>query len=152
MRHWVWVFGEIEGLRWVLKHKRMAFPTSAAGRVAGMGPGDRAVLYLARGAFHNPTRDVSRLGGLASVTGPLRHGRPVEIARREFEWFVAIDPEMVLPERHGPEVRALASRLTLVKRPEVWGQYFRTTPIEVGEKDFEVMAEMVEGWRDADGS
>jgi hypothetical protein len=74
------------------------------------------------------------------VTGSPRHGKAVEIAGRAFEWFVAIEPEIVLPERQGPEVRMLAPRLDRVKRPEVWGQYFRTTPIEVGEKDFAVMA------------
>lgn len=147
----MWVFGEIEGLRWVLEHRRMAFPASAASRVAGMDSGDQAVLYLSRGAFHNPTRDVSRLGGIVRVTSAPRRGRPVTIAGREFEWFAEIQPEMLLPERQGPAVKALADGLDLVKRPEVWGQYFRTSPIEVGEKDFEVMARKIEGWRTASG-
>jgi hypothetical protein len=30
--YWVWVFGEIEGLRWVVKQSRMAFPAHAATR------------------------------------------------------------------------------------------------------------------------
>jgi hypothetical protein len=149
MKHWVWVFGEVEGLRWVLKHRRMAFPAAAAGRIGTMGPGDQAILYLTRGAFHNPTRDVSQLGGLVTVTGPLRQGKAVEIAGREFAWFVPIEPEIILPERQGPEVRVVAPCLALVKRPRVWGQYFRATPIEVSEKDFMVMVRAIAGWRES---
>ena len=76
--HWVWVFGEIAGLRWVTEHEIMAFPKAARRRIREMGRGDRAVLYVTRGAFHNPTRDEARLGGLATVLGDPQRGQVVD--------------------------------------------------------------------------
>lgn len=146
MKYWVWVFGEIEGLRWVLQHRCMAFPEASGGRVRTMAAGDRAILYLSRGAYHNPTRDLSRLGGILRVTGSPHRGRSVSIAGLEFRWFAGIEPETVLPERAGPEVKPLATLLERVRRPEAWGQYFRTTPIELSVADFGVFAGAIERW------
>ncbi len=43
------------------------------------------ILYVARGAFHNPTRDESQLIGVAEVTTPVRRfRRPLELAGRRF--------------------------------------------------------------------
>jgi hypothetical protein len=142
-RSWVWVFAEIEGLRWVLANKTMAFSRAAAGRVAGMGPGDRAVLYVARGAFHNPGRDRSHLAGLVEVAGEPAEGDPVEIAGRRYPVTVPIAPLVVLPERAGPPVAELAGRLSFVRRREAWGMYFRTSPLEVGPDDFAVLERAV---------
>ena len=50
-------------------------------------------------------------------------------------------------ERSGPHVHELVSELEFVKRLEVWGQYFRNSPIEVSGTDFQVMAEAVRDWR-----
>jgi hypothetical protein len=142
----VWVFGEIEGLRWVLEQGRMAFPDAAGTRIRTVAAGDRAILYLTRGAFHNPTRDVSHLGGIVRVTSEPRMGKAVTIADRDFVWFVGIEPEIVLPEHQGPEVRLLAATLERVKRPDVWGQYFRTTPIEVSATDFATLESAIRTW------
>lgn len=140
----MWVFGEIEGLRWVLAHDTMAFAAHAAARIAPMGAGDRAVLYVTRGAHHNPTRDVARLGGLVTVLGtPQRPRRAIRIAGREFTHTVAIRVDVALGERSGPEVKPLAAALDRVKKPPVWGQYFRGSPIAVSEHDFEVFAAAV---------
>jgi hypothetical protein len=136
MNRWVWVFGEIEGLRWVLDRRTMAFPEHAARRVQRLATGDRAVLYVTRGAFHNPTRDRAHLAGVVTVTSPVKGGEPVIIAGQPFTWFCNIDVDISLPEREGPEVHHLVEQLELVRRPEVWGQYFRQSPIAVSEDDF----------------
>lgn len=136
MNWWVWVFGEIEGLRWVLDRRTMAFPKHAARRLQRLAAGDRAVLYVTRGAFHNPTRDRARLAGAVTVTSAVRAAEPVIIAGKPFTWLCEIEVDIVLPEREGPEVRHLADQLEFVRRPEVWGQYFRQSPISVSEVDF----------------
>ncbi len=146
MRHWVWVFGEIKGLRWVLEDETMAFPDHAGAKVRSMSKGDEAIIYTTRGAFHNPTRDVARLGGIIEVAGEASDRKAVEIAGREFTWTVPIRVETILPERTGPEVKPLAPKLSIVKKPEVWGQYFRSSPIEVNESDFIVMEQAIRSW------
>ncbi len=140
---WLWVFGDIRGLRWVLERGTMAFAAHAAARLRGMAPGDRAVLYVTRGAFHNPTRDRAYLAGLVEVTSPPRETEPLEIAGRAFSILVDFTPVRVLPERQGPPVRDLVPRLQFVKRPEVWGQYFRASPIRLGGGDFHVLSDAI---------
>lgn len=144
MTFWIWVFGDIDGLRWVLERNRMAFPEHAAGRARRIAAGDSAVLYTTRGAYSNPTRDRSRLQSIVDVVGEANHHEPVEIAGREVTWSCPIQPRVVLEERQGPEVAPLAAELEHVKRPAVWGQYFRNSPIAVSARDFDVLAKAVE--------
>ena len=139
---WLWVFGEIAGLRWVATHGRMAFSATGAARAQAMRDGDLAVLYVTRGAFHNPTRDSSRLAGLATVSGAVTDD-PVEVGGRRFPVSVPIRVDLLLPERSGPEVAPLAKRLSFVRRPEVWGMYFRGSPMRLSEPDFRILERTV---------
>lgn len=141
---WVVVLAEAEGLRWVLERSRMAWTAASARRAERIRPGDRLVLYVARGAFHNPTRDESRLVALAEATTPVRRLRqPVELAGRTFVVGCDLRFEARLPERAGVPVRPLVPRLSFVRRKDAWGQYFRSGLVEVPEPDFEVLAEAV---------
>jgi hypothetical protein len=142
----VWVFGRVEGLLWVLQRNEMAFPVHALQRVSRIESGDRAILYIARGAFSNPTRHESRLVGLVRVTGAPER-QTVTVAGRPYSLVVPFRPEVIFGQHSGPSVAALAQRLERVKRPEVWGTYFRNSPIEVSQRDFDVMARAVEDWR-----
>jgi len=142
--YWVSVLGEVEGLRWVLKNSRMAFTEAMSSKAGKIRKGDGLVLYVGRGAFHNPTRDESQLGGVAEVTSEVRRlGRPVEIAGREFVTVCDLRIEVVLPERAGVTVRPLVRRLQVVKRPEVWGQYFRQGLVSIPERDFLILEKAV---------
>jgi hypothetical protein len=119
-------FGEIQGLRWVLEHQRMAFSEGLSSRARSIDIGDELVLYVTRGAFHNPTRDRSQFVGLAGVTGPVRRARaPIVIAGREFVSSCPIEVEAALPERTGVMALELVPQLSFIKRKEVWGQYLR---------------------------
>jgi hypothetical protein len=138
LKYWVWVFGEIEGLRWVQEHSTMAFTDGSTKKLTHMHEGDRAVLYVTKGAHHNPTRDVSRLVGLATVVDRPQLLHPVEIAGRPFSWFCPIETDVVLPDRTGPVVSSLIARLELVRNQNSWGGYFRRSPIQISHKDFEV--------------
>jgi len=147
-RFWVWVFSEIDGLRWVLEHGRMAFASTAISRVRRMSKRDQAILYVSRGAFHNPIRDAARLGGVVKLTSDPGPADPIVIGGRQFEWFADFDTELVLPERQGPRVKPLVTELEFVLRPEVWGQYFRNSPIGIGEADFDRLSGAVHRWSD----
>lgn len=143
---WIWVFGEIEGLQWVLQRRRMAFPASARTRANRIGAGDRAVLHISRVAFHNPTRAGSRLAGIVELTGLVREADPIKIADRQFTLTCPFRPVVVLPERQGPELKPVAAGLSFVKRPEVWGHYFRVSPIHTTSEDFAFLQDAVERW------
>lgn len=146
-RYWVWVFGEIEGLRWVLRHNRMAFAESVGVKVAKMNKGDRAVLYVSRGAFRNPNKAETRVVGVVRITG-IRSGiRPITVGGREYSRFIDFEPELVLGERTGPPVKPMVQKLEIVGRQDVWGVYFQNSPIEISKRDFEVLASAVESWK-----
>lgn len=142
--HWVAVLAEVEGLRWALKNSRMAWTAGSASRASRVTRGDGLILYVARGAFRNPTRDRSQLGALAEVASAVRiFRRPVAIAGREFVCGCDLDIEASLPERAGVPVAGLVGELSFVRRKEVWGQYFRSGLMSVSEEDFGVMARAI---------
>jgi hypothetical protein len=145
-RYWVWVFGDVIGLRWVLANRTMAFRKAAAPRLRAMGEGDRAVIYVSRGAFHNPTRDVAHLGGLVTVLAAPTNDQPVTIGGEEFAWTVPIRVDLSLPERTGPEVHPLTPSLSFVRRQDVWGMYFRSSPQQIFEADFRVLTDAIHQW------
>jgi hypothetical protein len=118
----------------------MAFTSSAAPLLQQMSAGDRAVLYVTRGAVHNPTRDIARLAGLVTVDGQSAHRRPVVIAGRQFIWQLPIRIEVALPERDGPPVQPLVDHLSFVHKTSAWGQYFRNSPKPINADDFAVLA------------
>jgi hypothetical protein len=85
----------------------------------------QVVMYVARGAFHNPTRDRSQLAGLAKVTSPVRQlRRPVKIADREFVCACSLRLGAVLPERGGvpwnPSSRSWASSIAEGYGASIW--------------------------------
>jgi hypothetical protein len=139
-RHWLVVLGEAEGLRWVLENKKMAFTEARCRRAAELRRGDDVVLYVTRGAFHNPTRDEPHLAALMKVRSAATGlDPPLELVDRTFHCQVGLTPVVVLPERKGVNVRPLVRRLRHVKRPEVWGQYFRSSLIELTAHDMRVI-------------
>lgn len=137
---WLIVLAEAEALRWVLRERRMAFSPGQCRRASGIQPGDELVLYVARGAFHNPTRDQSHLAGLARVVTPVQSlRRPRIIAGRSFSCGCDLELYIVLPERQGVPVRPLVPRLRFIKRKEVWGHYFRGGLIRLSSRDFQLL-------------
>jgi hypothetical protein len=138
--YWLVVLGEVEGLRWVLKKQKMAFTATRRALASKIEPGDRMVLYVGRGAYHNPTRDRSQIIGLATVRTAVRDLRaPIEIVGREFVCACGLEIEVALPERHGVPIYPFIRKLSFVKRPEVWGQYFRSSLCQMEERDFEIL-------------
>jgi hypothetical protein len=143
-RYWVLVLGEQEGVAWVLDQSRMAWTEATSARADRVRVGDMCVLYVTRGAYHNPTRDEGQLIALARVSSrPSRLARPLVIAGKKFVTACDLRLTNLLPQREGVSVRPLVEKLSFVRRKDVWGQYFRSALIEVSSEDFEVMAEPV---------
>ena len=133
---WLVAFGEIDGLRWVLKHSRMAFSEGLAWRASRIRPGDQLVLYATRGAFHNPTRDRSQLAGLARATSPVRRlRRPVQIRGRDYVVACDIQVTVSLPERQGVDFAPFVRKLEFIRRKNVWGQYLRAGLVPISRDD-----------------
>jgi hypothetical protein len=117
-----------------------AFSEGMARRARRIQPSDRLVLYLARGAFHNPTRDRSQLGGLATVTTPLeRLARVLRIADREFAWACDLRLDVVLREREGIPIQSLVPRLSFLQGRQQWGVSFRPGLIQLPDADLKLI-------------
>lgn len=141
------MFGEATALQSVIDNETMAFAEHATGRIRPMSAGDTAVLYVTRGAHHNPTRDVARLAGVATVLdAPESPEVPVELGGRTFPWTCPIRIDAFHGLRDGPPVTDLIHQLELVRKPAVWGAYFRQSPIRVSEADWHTMVDAVDRW------
>ena len=138
----MWVFGKIDGLRWVHAHSTMAFANHAANRIRKIRERDQAVLYVTGSAYKGA--ETSRLAGIATVMGSPAQRDAVEITGRPFTWFVPIKFELLLEERTGPEVKELADSLDLVRFPGGWGGYFRPSPVSINAHDFQLMKSALE--------
>lgn len=145
MNAWLVAISEVEGLRWVLDQRRMAFSEGLARRASNIQVGDRLILYVTRGAFHNPTRDRSQLAGVAIVTSPVRRlSRSVSIAGRDFVVGCRLDVEVSLPEREGVPFIPWIRRMDFIRRKDSWGQYLRAGLIALPPGDFKILRDAVE--------
>jgi hypothetical protein len=94
------------------------------------------ILYVTRGAYHNPTRDEPQLIALGRArTGSKPLNRPLELAGRTFTCAIRLDFDVVLPEQQGVPVRPLVGRLSMVERKDAWGAYFRSSLIRLSADD-----------------
>ncbi|MFF7982001.1 hypothetical protein ACFZDK_23205 [Streptomyces sp. NPDC007901] len=50
----------------------MTFPAGRAKAAQALGQGDEVFLYATRGCFRNPTRDLGRVIGRATIASPVR--------------------------------------------------------------------------------
>ena len=64
-RSYLLVIGDAVALAWVLAEQRMAFPALRKSEAAALEVGDELLIHTTRGCFNNPTRDRSRVIGLA---------------------------------------------------------------------------------------
>jgi hypothetical protein len=137
-------------LRWVLKNNRMAFSPGTCRRAARIQKGDPVVLYVGRGAYHNPTRDRSQIIGVGTVESAIRPlARPIEIAGREFTCACDLSLALIFPERDGVPVEPLVPRLTFIPRKEIWGQYLRTGLVEISAADVRTISSAMNKWKQA---
>jgi hypothetical protein len=133
---WLVVLAEKEAIRWVLDNGRMAFSEGLCSRAAAMDEGDPIVLSVARGAYHNPTRDQSHILGIARAASRTRRLRtPLELAGRSFSCVLDLSFDLILEERVGTPFKPLVSNLLFIRRPEVWGHYLRAGLVRITKRD-----------------
>ncbi|MDG4793698.1 hypothetical protein [Micromonospora sp. WMMD1082] len=125
-RAYLLVLGDRDGIAWVLREQRMAFPAGSRAEVSALAAGDELFLYATRGAWHNPTRDRGRIIGHATVVGAVQLLRqPLELAGREFRSGcpLHIDGAVVYPG--GVELAPLVEELDAFPKPQAWSIYLR---------------------------
>jgi hypothetical protein len=104
------VIGERDGLAWVLRNQRMAFPKARLRDAEALKAGDRLLMYTTRGCFGNPTRDRGRVMGEASVKSLATLFKPpIKIAGRSFGSSIQLDIRSLAPARSGVELAPLVS-------------------------------------------
>lgn len=136
VRSYFLVLGEREAIRWVVTTGRMAFPSTPRREVASLRAGDELFLLTTRGAFHNPTRDRTRVVGTATVlTAASTLDLPVELAGRSFHSGCDLKVTSLAPYLHGLEVAPIAATLESLLGQEHWGMLLRRPLVPVTEAD-----------------
>lgn len=133
MSYWVWTFGDLPSLEWVVSHNQMGFPDYADKAMKVMAEQDRAVLYVTSGA----TGKGARFCGIVQVTSsPVRLDSELQIAHRSFPFACSIRVLERLPIDAGPKVEDLAANLAVVGNPDAYWNYFMPSPTRIAEADF----------------
>jgi hypothetical protein len=125
-----------EPLAWVLKERRMAFPTGRSRLVSQLAEGDRLFVYTTRGCFRNPTRDRGRVIGETTVTSPVvALDEPVVFGDRSFGLGCNLHPTGLAPRGAGPELRALVDRMHVFPDPKTWSVRLRQVLVPLDKHD-----------------
>jgi len=129
------VLGNGDAIAWVLSKERMAVN---ARLTALPDPGDRIVLYVTRGAYHNPTRDRSQVIGLAEATGRPSIGR-IEVAGRSYGKSFGLRLDDIADIGRGLPFEPLVPRLGFIANKASWGGALRRPVVKLPESDFSVI-------------
>ncbi|GAB2450795.1 hypothetical protein GCM10027187_18280 [Streptosporangium sandarakinum] len=132
------ILGEREAVAWVLRESRMAFPPRSRSEVAKLKVGDELLILTTRGCWHNPTRDRTRVIGLAKVTEDVvPYDEPITIAGRSFTRGCEIKIEALAPYLAGVELSPLVPQLAAFpdKRSSAWSLRLRRPLLEISDHD-----------------
>lgn len=141
------VLGEQEAIRWVVSTGRMAFPSTPRREVGALREGDVLFLLSTRGAFHNPTRDRTRVIGRARVTSSvLRFDTRLELAGRIFESGCSLRIMSLAPYREGVEIAPLAGDLDVLVGKTHWGMLLRRPLVRLNEADAALLGSKLAVW------
>ncbi|WP_067135959.1 hypothetical protein [Microtetraspora malaysiensis] len=136
MSSYLLILGEREAVAWVLRESRMAFPPTSRSEVNRLKVGDELFVLTTRGCWHNPTRDRTRVIGLATVTSDvLPHEEPVTIAGRDFTRGCAINLQSLTPYLTGIELVPLVPKMDAFPNKSAWSIRLRRPLLEVTEAD-----------------
>ena len=98
--------------------------------------GNELLIYTTRGCFHNPTRDVGRVMGLANVTTRVRDlTEPVVFGERRYTSGCALDIQGVAALHEGVELSPLATELHVFPDAKTWGTQLRRPLVPLDEHD-----------------
>lgn len=144
--HYLLVIGEREGLAWILRERRMAFPPTSRREVTQLKVGDRLLLTTTRGCFHNPTRDATRVIALGHVLSEVAELEvPIAIAGREFTRDCSIAIDLLAPYLDGVELAPLAERLDAFAGSTAWGMRLRRPLLALSARDAKLLCRRLDG-------
>lgn len=138
------ILGEREAVAWVLRKSRMAFPPTRRSEVAKLKIGDDLFIVTTRGCWHNPTRDRTRVVGLAKVTtSVVAYDKPVTIAGRDFTRSCELSIETLAPYLTGVELVPLVPQLDAFpnKRSGAWSIRLRRPLLEISDADAQFLGQ-----------
>ncbi|GGO09616.1 hypothetical protein IEI92_22640 [Microbispora bryophytorum] len=130
------ILGEREAVAWVLRESRMAFPPTSRSEVNRLKVGDDLFVLTTRGCWHNPTRDRTRIIGMAEVTSQvIAYEKAVTIAGRDFTRGCDIGLRSLAPYLTGVELGPLVPGLDAFPDAKSWSIRLRRPLLELSASD-----------------
>ncbi|MCX4427203.1 hypothetical protein [Streptomyces mirabilis] len=134
------IIGDRAALSWVVTEQRMAFPAGRFKAARALEEGDEIFLYTTRGCFRNPTRDLGRVIGRASVAGPVRAlEEPVVFGERAFTEGCRLEVSGLARFREGLVLRDLVPRLSVFPDPATWSVRMRRASLTLPPGDADLV-------------
>lgn len=125
-RTYLTVIGDRVALAWVLTSGRMAFPATRRPEIEALEKGDELLLLTTRGCFRNPTRDRTRVIGLAVLRSAVtKVDQPIELIGRTFDRVCDIESKSLAPVLSGVELAPLVERLDAFPNKSAWSMWLR---------------------------
>jgi hypothetical protein len=130
------ILGDRQGIAWVLREQRMAFPARSRVEVNRLAVGDELLIYTTRGAYRKPTRDRGRVIGTATVTSAVeRLDDPVEFGGRSFPHGCDLLVESLVAWGGGVELQPLIDRLAAFPNSKTWSIQLRRPLLRLPAQD-----------------
>jgi hypothetical protein len=130
------IISDREPLAWVLESQRMAFPAGRTRSSLSLRKGDEVLLYTTRGCFGNPTRDLGRVIGLATLTSEVSTlDEPVTFQERRFTEGCRLRIHGLTPFGEGVVLRDLVDHLQVFPEPRTWSVRMRRASLKLPETD-----------------
>ncbi|MGX4688707.1 hypothetical protein [Streptomyces sp. JNUCC 63] len=141
------IIGDRAALSWVVAEQRMAFPAGRAKAAHALEEGDEIFLYTTRGCFRNPTRDLGRLVGRATIASPVRAlDEPVVFGERVFPEGCRLDVSGLARFREGLVLRDLVPRLAVFPDPATWSVRMRRASLTLPAADADLVRAQLGPW------
>ncbi|GHE94389.1 hypothetical protein E5082_22035 [Streptomyces griseoluteus] len=139
------IIGDRAALSWVVTEQRMAFPAGRSKAARTLDEGDEIFLYTTRGCFRNPTRDLGRVIGRATLAGPVRAlDEPVVFGERAFPEGCRLKVSGLAPFREGLVLRDLVPRLSVFPDSATWSVRMRRAWLTLPPVDADLVRAEVE--------
>ncbi|MDC2953020.1 hypothetical protein PO587_00955 [Streptomyces gilvifuscus] len=134
------IIGDRAALSWVLTEQRMAFPAGRSKAARALEEGDEIFLYTTRGCFGNPTRDLGRVIGRATVASSVRVlEEPVVFGERSFTEGCRLAVSGLARFREGLVLRELVPRLSVFPDPATWSVRLRRASLTLPSGDADLV-------------